>query len=98
MTAIMRLYEDVLPNDGTLRVALPALPRMIFIVHGAAMIEGRAFGDGEAWHAESAATLTPGSGGVTCWRFELAGADAADGDVAGRGVVSRLKLAASAQT
>jgi hypothetical protein len=98
MTAIMRLYEDVLPNDGTLRVALPALPRMIFIVHGAATIGGRAFGDGAAWYGEDAVTLTPGSGGVTCWRFELASADAADGSVAGRDVVSRLKLAAHAET
>jgi hypothetical protein len=98
MPAILRLYEDVLPNDGTLRVALPALPRMVFIVHGAATIGGRSLADGEAWHGEDAATLTPGSGGVTCWRFELAGADAADGTAAGSGVVSRQKLAARAET
>ncbi|MEA3066992.1 MAG: hypothetical protein QOK41_399 [Sphingomonadales bacterium] len=98
MPPIMRLYEDVLSNDGALRVALPALPRMIFIVHGTAVIEGRALSDGEAWHGEEAVTLTPGSGGVTCWRFELAAADAADGSVAGRAVVSRQKLAAAAET
>jgi hypothetical protein len=98
MPPIMRLYEDVLSNDGALRVALPALPRMIFIVHGTAMIEGRALSDGEAWHGEEAVTLTPGSGGATCWRFELAPADAADGEAAGRAVVSRQKLAAAAGT
>src|ERR1700726_1988773 len=98
MPAIMRLYEDVLPNDGALRVALPALPRMIFVVHGSAMIEGRALSDGEAWHGEEAVTLTPGGGGVTCWRFELAPADAADGEVAGSAVVSRQKLAATVET
>jgi hypothetical protein len=98
MPAIMRLYEDVLSNDGALRVALPGLPRMIFIVHGAATIAGRTLSDGEAWHGEEAVTLAPGSGGVTCWRFELAPADAADGEVAGRAVVSRQKLAASAAT
>jgi hypothetical protein len=98
MHPIMRLYEDTLPNDGALRVALPALPRMIFIVHGGAMIEGRALSDGEAWHGEGPATVTPASTGVTCWRFELAPADSADGSVAATGVVSRQKLAASAQT
>jgi hypothetical protein len=98
MPAIMRLYEDVLPNDGTLRLALPALPRMIFIVHGSASIADRALGDGEAWHGEAAVTLMPGSTGVTCWRFELAPADAPDGSLAGRAVVSRQKLAASAPT
>jgi hypothetical protein len=94
----MRLFEDVLPNDGTLRLALPALPRMIFIVHGTATIADRVLSDGEAWHGEAAATLTPGSGGVTCWRFELAPADAPDGSLQGKAVVSRQKLVASART
>jgi hypothetical protein len=98
MHPILRLYEDVFSNDGTLRVALPALPRLIFIVHGSATIEGRTVSDGEAWHGEAAVTLTPGSGGVTCWRFELAPADAADGEVAGRAVISRQKLKTSVET
>jgi hypothetical protein len=98
MPAIMRLYEDVLPNDFALRVALPALPRMIFVVHGMATIGERAWSDGQAWHGEEAVTLAPGDDGVTCWRFELAPADAADGSVAGRGVVSRQKLVAPAET
>src|SRR5258708_40059299 len=91
MPPMMRLYEDVLSNDQTLRVALPALPRMIFIVHGAAVIEGRALSDGEAWHGEGAAMLAPGSGGVTCWRFPLAPADAPDGEMAGSELGSRPK-------
>jgi hypothetical protein len=98
MPPIMRLYEDVLSNGDALRLALPALPRMIFIVHGSALIEGRSLSDGEAWHGEGAVTLTPGSGGVTCWRFELAGPDAADGEVAARGVISRQKLEAAVAT
>jgi hypothetical protein len=96
MPPIMRLYEDVLPNDMP-GVALPALPRMIFVVHGAATIGGRALSDGEAWHGEDAVTVTPGSDGVTCWRFELAGAAAPDGSLAGR-AISRPKLVASVQT
>jgi hypothetical protein len=97
MRPIMRLYEDVLPNHAP-PVALPALPRMIFVVHGAATIADRTLGDGEAWHGEGAVTVTPGSSGVTCWRFELATADAADGSVAAGVVTSRQKLAAPAQT
>jgi hypothetical protein len=98
MPAIMRLYEDVLSNDAALRVVLPALPRMIFIVHGSAVIEGRALSDGEAWHGESAVTLAPGSAGVTCWRFELAGADAANAEIAGSAATSRQKLKAAVET
>jgi hypothetical protein len=98
MPAILRLYEDVLPNDGGLRVALPALPRMIYVVHGAATIGGRALSDGEAWHGEDAVTLGPGSDGVACWRFELAPANAAGGEAEGRAVISRQKLLASVET
>ena len=61
MAAIMRLYEDVLSNEAAPRVELPALPRLIFVVHGSALIEGRALSDGEAWHGEGAVSLTPGS-------------------------------------
>jgi hypothetical protein len=98
MSSIMRLYEDVLSNDAALRITLPALPRMIFIVHGSATIEGRALRDGEAWHGERAVTLAPGSAGVTCWRFELASAHAADGEIEGRAVTSRQKLKTAVET
>jgi hypothetical protein len=98
MHPILRLYEDVLANDGALQVALPALPRMIFIVHGTVMIEGRALSDGEAWQGEGAVTPTPGTTGAACWRFELAPADAPDGRIAGRSLISREKLVAVAET
>jgi hypothetical protein len=91
----MRLYEDVLSNEGARPVELPALPRMIFIVHGSATIQGRALSDGEAWHGEEAVTLMPGPAGVSWWRFELAPADAADGSLAG---ISRPKLTAAAES
>jgi len=97
MPAIMRLYEDVLSNAAA-RIALPALPRLIFVVHGSATIEGGALSGGEAWHGEGTATVVPGSLGVTCWRFELAPADAADGGLSGNGVSSRQKLTARAET
>ena len=32
---------------------------MIFVVHGAATIDGKTLSDGEAWHGEGAASLTP---------------------------------------
>src|SRR6202162_5722589 len=97
MPAILRLYEDVLSNAAA-PIALPALPRLIFIVHGTATIAGGASSDGEAWHGEGPATVTPGSRGVTCWRFELAPADAAAGGMPGDGVSSRPKLMARAET
>ena len=70
MATYLRLYEDILAgNAGEIR--LPALPRMIFVVHGAATIGGQTFADGEAWAGEGAVALAPAQQGVTAWRFEL---------------------------
>ena len=52
-------------------VSLPALPRMIFVVHGSVAIADRSLRDGEAWSGEGAVTLKAGSGGATLWRWEL---------------------------
>jgi hypothetical protein len=92
----LRLHEDVLSNDAAIR--LPALPRMIFVVHGGMTIAGQSFGGGEAWHGEDAATVTAGKEGATCWRFELAPDHAGDGAAPGPGAASREKLAAQLDT
>jgi hypothetical protein len=93
MPAVLRLYEDTLTADGALDAPLPAMPRMVFVVHGAATIAGRAFGDDEAWFGEGPFTLAPTPLGVVCWRFELASSPAAaSGAARGHGVASREKL------
>jgi len=92
MPAILRLYEDTLSADAATD-GLPAMPRMVFVVHGAATIAGREYGDGEAWFGEDPLALAPGQAGVTCWRFELAPSAAPSGAAPGRGVASREKLA-----
>lgn len=69
MAAALGLYEDVLANVGTL--TLPALPRMIFVVHGTVMIDGRTIGTGEAWHGQDAVTVAAGPEGTNCWRWDV---------------------------
>src|SRR5919108_1967907 len=91
MPPVLALYEDVLANGATL--ALPAAARMIFLVHGGATIAERALRDGEAWHGEAAATISAGSAGATCWRYELAAPPAK-----AAGVRSREKLSVSLDT
>ena len=93
MPPILRLYEDTLSGDGAFDAALPAMPRMIFVVHGAVTVGKRMLGDGEAWSGAGPLALAPGKAGVTCWRFELAPASGADGAARGRGVVSHQKMA-----
>jgi hypothetical protein len=92
----LRLYEDVLPNGG--EAALPALPRMIFVVHGSLAVAARTLSDGEAWSGEGAVTLKAGSAGATAWRWELVAGDGGCGLETWQDVVSREKLSAELVT
>jgi hypothetical protein len=94
MPPVLTLYEDILSDGAAL--ALPARPRMIFVVHGEAAMAGHTLRDGEAWHGETAASLSAGGTGATCWRFELAAAATPDSTAAG--VSSRVKLTAQLDT
>jgi hypothetical protein len=96
MPPILRLYEDVLSGDA--EVSLPAMPRMIFAVHGSAAMAGRALRDNEAWSTEDAVVLKAGKEGATLWRWELVSGDTAGGLIAGPGTVSREKLSARLET
>jgi hypothetical protein len=97
MPAILRLHEDTLSADAACD-PLPAIPRMIFVVHGSVTAAGRALADGEAWFGEGPLALVPGEAGATCWRFELAPASAASGAARGSAVASREKLSVELAT
>ena len=96
MHPVLRLYEDSI-SGGTAAVSLPALARMIFVVHGAVTVDGKALSDGEAWNGEGACSLTPGKDGVTIWRFELA-ASGSDSLPIKSALRSQQKLAAALET
>ena len=97
MQPLLRLYEDTI-GAGVTELKLPALPRMVFVVHGSVTIDGKAFADGEAWHGTGEAALVPGKDGVTVWRYELAPAGGGGSAASGPGVVSREKLTAMLDT
>jgi hypothetical protein len=96
MHPTLRLHEDVLSNGAEL--TLPALPRMIFVVHGALAVADRQLRDGEVWAGESAVALKAGNEGAISWRWELVAGDAGHGAATGAGVVSREKLSARLET
>jgi hypothetical protein len=96
MAPVLRLFEDSLRGGAS--QALPPLPRMIFVVHGAVTIDGKSFGDGEAWSGEGAVSLAPGKDGTTVWRYELAPSGSQPGLGNGAGVRSREKLSAVLET
>jgi hypothetical protein len=94
----MRLYEDVLSSAENVEFRLPPLPRFIFIVHGSAKIAGATLNEGEAWQGETAATVKPGSAGVTCWRWELARGDQGSTTANAPGMTTHEKLTAFLET
>lgn len=93
----LRLYEDSI-SGGAAPVHLPALARMIFIVHGAVTVEGKPLHDGETWHGEGAVSLAAGKDGVTLWRFELMAPSRVGDPLSGPGLRSQEKLAAVLET
>jgi len=97
MHPVLRLFEDTIAG-GSPDVSLPALPRMIFVVHGVVTIGGKRLHDGEAWNGDEAATMKAGKDGVTVWRYELAPPGATGGAASGSGVRSHEKLTAQLAT
>src|ERR1700731_428291 len=92
----LRLFDDVLPNGG--EAALPALPRMIFVVHGSLVVADRTLSDDEAWSGEGAVMLKAGGAGATVWRWELVAGDGSGALETWKDAVSREKLSAELAT
>jgi hypothetical protein len=96
MQPVLSLYEDILSNGAALPLA--AHPRLIFVVHGSITVESDSLSDGEAWQGERDVTVTAGTGGACCWRYELTDGQGAGGAKPAAGVEARLKLAAPLAT
>src|SRR5215471_14445089 len=98
MHPVLRLYEDVLSSAENVVFQLPALPRFIFVVHGSVNIAGQTLNGGEAWQGEAGITAKPGTGGVTCWRWELARGDQGSTTANAPGMTTHEKLTAFLET
>jgi hypothetical protein len=97
MHPILRLYEDSI-SGGAAPVQLPALARVIFLVHGGVSIGDKTLRDGETWYGEGACSLAAGTDGVTLWRFELTAPGSGGNILGGPGVRSQEKLSAALET
>ncbi|MEI9805926.1 MAG: hypothetical protein WDN48_18045 [Pseudolabrys sp.] len=98
MHPVLRLYEDVLSSAENVEFRLAPLPRFIYVVYGTATVDGKALAEGEAWQGEGAATVKPGAGGVTCWRWELTRGDRGSTVACAPGMITREKLSAYLET
>ena len=90
MDPMLRLYEDTLSNGS--EASLPALPRMIFVVHGELAVADHTLRDGEAWSGEGAVDFEGRRLRRDAWRWEFVTNDGPAGAAAGAAVVSREKL------
>lgn len=95
MTATLSLFEDTM-RAGAVSADLPPRARMIFVVHGAAAIDGQRLADGEAWHGENTPRIEAGDAGVTCWRWDFG--NGAGVPMQGGGIASREKLGVALDT
>ncbi len=98
MHPVLRLYEDVLSSAENVEFQLAPLPRFIFVVHGSASIGGKQLNEGDAWQGNCAATVKPGAGGVTCWRWEFARGDQGSTVACAPGMMTHEKLSAYLET
>jgi hypothetical protein len=98
MHPVLRLYEDVLSSAENVEFRLAPLPRLIYVLHGTATIDGKTLNEGEAWQGVGAATDKPGPAGVTCWRGELARGDRGSTVACAPGMVTHEKLSAYLET
>ena len=97
MRPVLRLCEDVLSSGGAIELA--ALPRMIFVVHGAVALGDRVLRDEEAVGGQTAIMLKAGNAGATLWRWEFITSEAEFGQPPpGVGIVSHEKLAVALTT
>ena len=93
MSPHLSLCEDVFSNGAD--VLFPPAPRMVFVVHGAILIDGISFGNGETWHGEDEVAIRAGDSGATIWRWDLTKGPPAS--FASAGLRSLVKLSAPLQ-
>jgi hypothetical protein len=97
MRPVLRLCEDALSNGGAMELA--ALPRMIFVVHGAVAVGDRILRDEETFGGDGAVLLKAGSTGAMLWRWEFITREADfSRPPPAQGMISHEKLAAALAT
>ena len=98
MHPVLRLYEDVLRAPRTSNSSCRRCRASSSWCMAPATIDGKAVSEGEAWQGEGAALVRPGTGGVTCWRWELSRGDQGSTVASAPGMITHEKLTAFLET
>lgn len=89
----LRLVEDNLHAGGQLELPADKVNRVVYVAHGAILVDGAELNDNSAWHGRGSAVIEAGATGAALWRFELVPTGGAVTEVAAKAGQSRVKLA-----
>jgi hypothetical protein len=93
MPFALNLYHDQIAAGGSTATALAAAPRLLYLRHGSAVINGQTLKEGEAIFADTPVELRSSGGWSQVWRWDLALPNAAPMRLDGAGVLSSLRMA-----
>jgi len=92
MPFALNFYQDQVASDGATSSALDANPRLLYLRHGRAAINGRAVKEGEAIYCDDAVEMTSTGGWSQIWRWDLVAPNARPQLLEGTGVLSSLRM------
>jgi hypothetical protein len=92
MPFALNFYHDQLEDGGSSAAALPAAHRLLYVRHGAAVINGQAMNADEASYCDGPVALKSSGQWSQIWRWELAAPNAAPLLHDGAGILSSLRM------
>jgi hypothetical protein len=92
MPFALNFYHDQLDGSGSSAAALPAAHRMLYVRHGAAVVNGQAMNADEASYCDGPVTLKSSGSWSQIWRWELMPPNSAPLLHEGAGILSSLRM------
>jgi len=93
MPYALNLYHDQVAAGGGASAALPAAHRLLYMRHGAALLNDKPMAADEAMYCDGPVTLKSSGQWAQLWRWELALPNAAPALYPGEGILSSLRMA-----
>ena len=92
MSIALNFYHDQLDDGGMTSSALPALPRLLYVRHGSADVNGRVMSADDAIYCDVPVALKSTGAWCEIWRWELAPPNAPPALHQGSGVLSSVRM------
>lgn len=92
MSLALNLYHDQLDENGTTSTALPAAPRILFVRHGSAIVNGRTMNADDTIYCDKPVTLKSSGTWSEIWRWDLVAPNVPPMLHEGTGVLSTVRM------